>query len=165
MPLVFQLIIRFIALVAVQVFVLDNIHFLGYINPMIYVLFVLSLPIRFPKWLSLLLAFALGLIIDVFSNTLGMHTFATVLLAFARYPVINLFTAFDESSNPAPTFRTFGVWTYVKYIAVCVFLHHFTLFTIEAFSFIGFWHLVLKMLLSVVVTSSLIFIIQSFKTK
>lgn len=165
MPFVFQLIIRFIALVAVQIFVLDNIHFLGYINPMIYVLFVLSLPVRFPKWIALLLAFALGLIIDIFSTTLGMHTFATVLLAFARYPIINLFTAFDEGANPSPSFRTFGVWTYVKYVIICVFLHHFTLFIIESFTFVGFWHILPKMLLSIVVTSSLIFIIQSFKTK
>lgn len=165
MLLAFQIIIRFIVLVFLQIFVLDNIQFLGYINPMIYVLFILSLPVRFPKWISFLLAFFLGLTIDVFSNTLGMHTFATVFLAFARTPVINLLTSFDEGINPVPSYKTFGVNNYVKYIVLCVFLHHFTLFMIETFSFASFTFTFLKILTSSAVTILLILLVQTFKTK
>lgn len=165
MPLELSLILRFIVLVFVQIFVLDNIQFMGYINPMIYVLFILSLPVKFPKWISLLLAFILGLIIDIFSNTLGVHIFATVLLAFIRIPIINLLVAFDENVNPTPSFRSFGVNKYVKYVVICVTLHHFALFMVEAFSFINFDVTLLKILLSSLVSVSLIFIVQSFKTK
>ena len=77
-----QNILRFIFLILIQVFLLDNIQFMGYINPMIYVLFILLLPVRFPRWALLISAFAMGLIIDVFSNTAGMHTFALVFAAF-----------------------------------------------------------------------------------
>lgn len=165
MPLVFQLIIRFIFLILIQIFVLDNIQFLGYINPMIYILFILSLPIRFPKWLSLILAFILGFIIDVFSNTLGMNTFATVFLAFVRVPIINLIISFDEGANPAPSFQNFGVNNYVKYVILCVFIHHLILFMTESFSFTSFWFTLIKTLLSSVVTILLIFMIKSFKTR
>ncbi|VBB47044.1 Rod shape-determining protein MreD [uncultured Paludibacter sp.] len=165
MPLAFQIIIRFIVLVFLQIFVLDNIQFLGYINPMIYVLFVLSLPVRFPKWISFLLAFFLGLIIDMFSNTLGMHTFATVFLAFVRTPVINVLTSFDEGVNPVPSYKTFGVNNYVKYVVICVLLHHFTLFMIETFSFTSFTFTFLKILMSSVVTILLILLVQTFKSK
>jgi rod shape-determining protein MreD len=161
----FLLILRFILLVIVQIFVLDNIQFMGFINPMIYVLFILSLPVKFPKWLSLLLAFAMGFIIDIFSNTLGLHTFATVFLAFVRVPIMNLLTAFDEGVNPIPSYRTFGVSNYVKYIVFCVLIHHFVLFMIESFSFASFAFTLLRIILSSVVTILLIFIIQSFKSK
>ena len=116
MAVALQNILRFIFLILLQVFILDNIQFMGYINPMIYVLFILSLPVRFPKWALLILAFIMGLIIDVFSNTAGMHSFALVFAAFLRTPVINIFTSIDEGSNPTPSFHTFGVSAYVKYV-------------------------------------------------
>lgn len=165
MQLVFQIIIRFILLVLVQIFVLDNIQFMGYINPMIYILFVLSLPVKFPKWIALLSAFGMGLIIDIYSNTLGMHTFATVFLAFVRNPIMNLIVSFDEGVNPVPSFKTFGVNNYVKYLLATVFIHHFTLFFIESFSFTGFTFTLLKIIISSIVTIALILLIQTFNSK
>ena len=90
MPTVLQNIFRFILLVLFQVLVLNNIQFLGYINPYLYILFILSLPVQMPRWFLLVLAFILGLSIDIFSNTLGMHAFATVFVAFFREGIIKL---------------------------------------------------------------------------
>ena len=90
MLIVVQNIISFILLVLVQVLALNNIQFLGYINPYIYILFILSLPVRLPQWITLLLGFVLGLTIDTFSNTMGTHAFATVLIAFLRNGIIKL---------------------------------------------------------------------------
>jgi rod shape-determining protein MreD len=165
MILFLQNIVRFILLVLVQVLVLNNIQFLGFLNPYIYVLFILSLPVKLPRWLSLLLAFVLGLTIDVFSDTMGMHAFATVLVAFVRNNIIKLFTTIDEGNNPTPSFYTFGVGAYVKYVVSIVFIHHFTLFFIEAFSFEHFWILLLKILLSTTVSILIILGIQSLKRK
>ena len=165
MPTVLQNIFRFILLVLVQVLVLNNIQFLGYINPYLYILFILTLPVQMPRWFLLVLAFILGLSIDIFSNTLGMHAFATVFVAFFREGIIKLFTNIEEGNNPTPTFYTFGVSGYVKYIVVMVLIHHVTLFTLEAFSFVHFWMLISKILLSSLVTILLILGIQSIKTK
>ncbi len=156
MQLVLENIFRFILLVLVQVFVLDNIQFLGYVSPMIYVLFLLSLPVRLPGWAQLLLAFGIGLTIDMFSNTMGMHAFASVLTAFARNSVINLFVSSEEISRPTPSFRSFGVSAYIKYIVVLVLLHHSALFLIESFSFINISLLIPKILISSLVTILLI---------
>ena len=82
-------------LVLIQVLALNNIQFLGFLNPYIYILFILSLPVKLPNWITLLLAFVLGLTIDAFSNTMGMHAFATVLVAFLRGGIINLFISID----------------------------------------------------------------------
>lgn len=165
MPTVFQNIFRFVLLVLFQVLVLNNIQFLGYINPYLYILFILSLPVQTPRWFSLVLAFALGLTIDAFSNTMGMHAFATVLVTFLRDGIIKLFTAIEEGNNPTPSFHTFGVSAYIKYVVVMVFIHHFTLFFLEAFSFTNFWITGAKILLSSLITILIIFGFQSLKTK
>jgi rod shape-determining protein MreD len=165
MAVALQNILRFIFLILLQVFILDNIQFMGYINPMIYVLFILSLPVRFPKWALLILAFIMGLIIDVFSNTAGMHSFALVFAAFLRTPVINIFTSIDEGSNPTPSFHTFGVSAYVKYVVILVLIHHFILFFIESFSFLHLTLLIPKIIFSSTVTILLILGLQSFKSK
>ena len=165
MQLVFQNIIRFILLVLIQVFVLDNIQFLGYISPMIYVLFILSLPIRFPRGTLLILAFLLGLIIDIFNNTMGIHAFATVFIAFIRSTVIKMSVSTEEMSNPTPSFRVFGVANYVKYVVIMVLIHHSVLFLIESFSFLQLSLLIPKILLSSVVTILIILGTQSLKSK
>jgi rod shape-determining protein MreD len=165
MPTVLQNIIRFILLVLLQVLVLNNIQFLGYINPYLYILIILALPVQMPRWVTLLLAFALGLIIDTFSNTLGMHAFATVLVAFLRNGIIKLFTSIEEGNNPTPSFYTFGVSAYVKYVVVLVLIHHTTLFILEAFSFTNFWITLAKITLSSVVTILMILGIQSLSKK
>jgi rod shape-determining protein MreD len=147
------------------VLVLNNIQFLGYINPYLYILFILALPVQTPRWATLLLAFGLGLTIDTFSNTVGMHAFATVLAAFLRSGIIKLFTSIEEGNNPTPSFYTFGVSAYVKYVVLVVFIHHATLFTLEAFSFSNYWITLAKIALSSLVTILMILGIQSFSKK
>jgi rod shape-determining protein MreD len=165
MPVVLQNIFRFIALVLLQVLVLNNIQFLGYINPYLYILFILALPVQTPRWLTLILAFILGITIDMFSNTGGMHASATVLVAFSRNGIINLFTSIDEGNNPTPSFYTFGVSAYIKYVIFLVLIHHATLFFLEAFSFTHFWIMLAKTILSSFVTILIILGIQSLNNK
>ena len=130
---VFRNIIRFVLLMMVQIFVLNNIQLSGYINPYIYILFILSLPYRTPQWLTLILAFVTGLVVDIFMNTMGTHAFATVLMAFTRNGIINMITDFEKDENPTPSFYTFGVGVYIRYVVLLVFIHHTALFFLEAF--------------------------------
>jgi rod shape-determining protein MreD len=111
------------------------------------------------------LAFAMGILIDVFSNTLGMHAAAAVLIAYARSFIIKLFTSIDEGNNPTPSFHTFGVGSYIKYIFVMVFLHHATLFYLEAFSFSHFWLILFKTLLSSTITILIILGLKSMSRR
>jgi len=165
MPTVLQNIFRFLILVLIQVLVLNNIQFLGYINPYLYILFIISLPVRIPRWFSLILAFAAGLSIDIFSNTIGMHAFAAVFIAFIRNGIISLFTSLEEGNNPTPSFHTFGVSAYIKYTVLMVLIYHAVLFSLESFSFYNIWVVSTKVLLSSLVTFILIMGIQSLKRK
>lgn len=156
MNVALQNILRFVVLVLVQIFVLNNIRFMGYINPYIYILFILALPVRFSRGFSMILAFALGLIIDSFTNTMGMHTFASVLIAFLRNPIIKLFVNVEEGINPVPSFSSFGASAYVKYVITLILIHHTAFFFLEVFSWIGFGHTLLRIALNTVVTGILI---------
>ena len=165
MILFIQNIVRFIFLILIQVFVLNNIRFLGFINPYIYILFIFLLPVKFPRWMSLILAFVLGIIIDAFSNTYGIHAFSAVLIAFLRNPVINIFTSVEEGANPVPSFYTFGVAAFIKYIITLVIIHHTTFFFLEIFGFENFGQTLLKIILNAFVTIVIILGIHSFKKK
>lgn len=165
MPIVFQNIFRFVLLVLVQVLVMNNIQFLGYVNPYIYILFIFSLPVLTPRWFALILAFAIGITIDIFSNTLGMHAFASVLIAFLRNGIIKLFTSIEEGNNPTPSFYTFGVSAYTKYLVFLVLIHHTTLFFLESLTLGHLWLVAGKILFSSLVTILLIMSTQSIKLK
>ena len=162
---VLQNILSFVLLVLFQVLALNNIQFLGFINPYIYILFIIALPVKTPRWLSLILAFILGLTIDIFSNTLGMHAFATVLIAFLRNGIINLFIVLEENDNPVPSFRSFGVGAYIKYLVLMVFIHHFSLFFLEAFSFAQPGLILSKIVLSSIVTFLILLGVVSLQRK
>jgi rod shape-determining protein MreD len=123
-------------LVAIQVLLLNHIRFGGYINPWLYVMFILILPFETPKWLLLVSAFILGYTIDLFSSTPGMHAASAVFMAFCRPAVIKLSMAKQEfypGANPSvsvPGFRSFLI-----YSLILVALHHSALYFIEMFHF------------------------------
>lgn len=165
MILFLQNIVRFILLILIQIFVLNNIRFLGFINPYIYILFILLLPVKFPRWLSLILAFILGLIIDAFSNTPGIHAFSSVLIAFLRNPVINIYTSIEEGANPVPSFYSFGVGSFIKYVITLVLIHHTSFFFLEIFGFGNIGQTLVKIILNAFLTTVIILGIHSFKRK
>ena len=86
--LVLKNVLRFIFLIGIQVLVLNNVLFMNYINPYIYILFILLLPFDTARWLLLVLSFALGFSVDAFQNTMGLHAFSCVFIAFIRRPIL-----------------------------------------------------------------------------
>lgn len=81
---------RFAGLLLVQFFVMDQIMFLGYINPMIYILLIVLYPLSNKRWTLLFLSFALGIIIDTYQDTGGAHAAACVTLTYFRPILLKL---------------------------------------------------------------------------
>ncbi|MFP4023455.1 MAG: rod shape-determining protein MreD [Thiohalospira sp.] len=157
---------NFILLVLLQVFVLNNIQFSGYINPYIYVVFILTLPFETPKWLLLVLGFSMGITIDLFSNTIGMHSSATVFMAFLRPFVLKIISPRDGyESETYPQLRYYGGSWFLKYSIILVFAHHLFLFYIEVFRFSDFFATLLRVILSSFFSILLIVIGQYFYRK
>jgi rod shape-determining protein MreD len=140
--------IMFISLVLIQVLLLNYIQFSGFINPYIYVLFVLLLPVSTPRYAVVLLGFFMGLVIDIFSNTLGMHAAATTFMAFARPVVMNVISAREMDKSDYPGLQQYGFLWFLYYAGILVFMHHVIFFYIEAFTFTNFIHTFIRCFLS-----------------
>lgn len=146
-----------------QVMVINNINFGYYINPYVYILFLLILPVEISGWLLLVLSFFTGLIIDIFQNSPGIHASATVFLGFIRPFVLKGIAprdGYEAGSLPIPS--NFGFVWFFKYTAICTVAHHLFLFIVEAFSFSHFWTVILKTILSSIFTVIFIMIIRLF---
>src|SRR5688500_8525802 len=148
-------IVRFIFFILVQVFVLNQIPPLHHlVNPYIYFLFILWLPFKMGRRNLMLVALVLGLCLDFFSKTPGLHAAPCVLIAYLRPFVINLLITREgaETNYEEPSFRSMGFAPYFTYAAILTFLHHAFLFLLEALQFAGLFYFILKTLLSVAIS-------------
>lgn len=144
-------IIRFILLLAVQIIIFNNINFMGFVSPFPYILFIILYPVNGNKSGLLFASFLLGLIMDMFSNSGGIHTTACIILAYFR-PYIFKFSF--GLSYEYQTVRINDVLSPERFsfILLSVVIHHFTLFLLEAFQFSFFWDILLRTLLSTIFT-------------
>ncbi len=159
-------IILFIFLILLQVLILNNIQFSGYVNPYLYLLFIIVLPFNIPNWVILFVGFATGFIIDIFANTLGIHTSATVFISFLRPFFLSFFAPHDGyETGTSPTAAHYGFVWFLKYAFLMVFAHHIFLFFIEVFKFSDFFRTFGRIILSTFFTLILVMISQLFMTK
>jgi rod shape-determining protein MreD len=142
---------RFILLLAAQVTIFNNINFMGYINPFPYILFIILYPVNGNKSGLLLASFLLGLTMDLFLNSGGVHAASCVILAYFR-PAIFKFSF--GLSYEYQTVRLNDVLTPERFsfILIAVVLHHIVLLILEIFTFEFFWSIILRTLISTLFT-------------
>jgi len=152
---------RFVLFVFLQLFVLNNIQFSGFVNPYLYVLFIMLLPFEMSGWFMLVLGFILGLVIDIASATIGYHTMATVFMAYFRYHLLRFIAPRDGyETGMSPTLQSLGFSWFFKYAFFLTLSHHFVLFWIESFRFNDLFPATLRALASSIFTILLIFVYQ-----
>ncbi len=157
----FRYILLFIVLVFVQVLILDNLQISSFAVPFLYVLFILMLPFETPGWFLLLVAFFTGFVMDLFEHTYGIHTAATLLMAWLRPGVLKLIAPQDGYvPNSEPMIRDYGFAWYMKYSVILVFLHHAFLFYFEVFTFHHFFTTLFRVFISSFFTIFLIILSQ-----
>ncbi len=153
-------IIRFILLVLLQILVLNNMNLMGYMNPYVYILFILLLPADISGSLLLLLAFVTGITIDYFGNTLGLNAAATVLMAFARPWILNsFFKNIEFGQNEEPGISKMGFGKFLRYTFILVLIHHTALFLLEVFSFEEFRETFYRIMISSLFSTFIIMIL------
>lgn len=147
----FMNIFRFILLLTVQIIIFNNMNFLGYISPYPYLLFIILYPVNGNKYGLLLASFLLGIILDIFSNSGGIHTTASIILAYYR-PYLFKFSF--GISYEYQTVRLNDVLTPERFsfILLSVLIHHIILFVLESFQISFFWDIILRILLSTTFT-------------
>lgn len=167
-------IVRFILFLFVQQFVLNQIPPLHqFVTPYLYYLFILWLPFSFSRAGVMFVAFLLGLSLDYFTNTPGLHAAPCVLIAYLRPFLINLLISQEgaELNYAEPSIKSMGFAPYSFYILVFTFIHHFYLVFIEWLQFGNFLYFLGKVtattgvsLLLVFITEMLFFRKQKFRT-
>ncbi len=142
-------ILFFLLVIAVQLLFLNNIGFSGYINPYIYIIIILLLPLAMPEWGVLLTAFFTGLLFDIMAGTMGVHASATVTAAFVRPYLLRYIAPSDGyESMPVPSMANYGFSWFARYSLLMIFIHHTVLFYMEVFRFDDFFRTLLRVLLS-----------------
>lgn len=157
-------IIMFIGLMLLQILLFNNIQFSGYVNPYVYVMFIIALPLGLPAWAVLIISFFTGLTVDAFSGTMGVHTAATVMAGFVRPYLLSLNITHETSgANSAPSIKNNGLRWYIVFALLMVLVHHVTLFYVEVFQFAGFFRTLLRALLSTIFTTFFIVLLDLFR--
>jgi hypothetical protein len=144
-------IFRFLLLLAVQIIVFNNMNFLGYISPYPYILFIILYPVNGNKFGLLFASFLLGIIMDLFSNSGGIHTTACLILAYYR-PYLFRFSF--GLSYEYQTVKLNDVLTPERFsfILLSVVIHHFVLFILEAFNISFILDILIRTLFSTIFT-------------
>lgn len=152
-------ILRFVLLAALQVFLLKNVVLYNLSVPYPYILFILLLPFETPNYLLFPLAFIMGLTIDAFYDTPGLHAAACALLAFVRIQFIGITVQKEGFDNePEPTLSVMGFRWFFTYASVLTLVHHFFLFNLEVFRFSEIQYTLTRFILSSVFTVFLMLI-------
>ena len=162
MSILLRNIIRFVLLLLLQVFVLNNILLHQLVSLNLYMLFVLLLPFNLPRPALMLLALLMGLSMDMFINTNVMHAAACVFIAYLRPFIINILSPQGgfETTQKTPSMTSMGVSQFLIYAAILVFLHNMIFFILEVFGFGGFFYLLLKIIFS---TAASIFLVVLYE--
>lgn len=157
----FKGVLQFILIGLFQVFVLNHIQLFGYINPFIYIWFIILLPINTKNWVVLLASFVMGLSIDIFEGQIGFHAAISVFMGFIRPVFIKLFFSGRELDEYArPSISEMGISRFLPFLFSFVFIHHFLYFTFEIFSFSEFLYTLVRIILSSIITTFLILLLD-----
>ena len=155
---------RFILLVLLQVLLFNNINFLGYINPYIYLIFIALFPVKNNRAVIIILSFLIGLSVDIFSDTGGIHAAACVFVAYVR-PLILKFSFGMIYEHQTIKFNAVEFGEKLTYISILAAIHHFVLFYFEIFSISKITLVLQKTLYSSIFTILLIILITTIFSK
>jgi rod shape-determining protein MreD len=154
----------------VQLFILNDIVIKSSITlmgipvfiPLIYPLILLLLPVNTPHWLTMLLGFMVGITMDLFSNTPGVHASACVVLGYVRPYLLNLFFQqnIKELGDTVPTLFRMGFRSFLLYILFALVIHHCYYYIIQIWSFKNILLIVYKTILSTLLSIILIILSQ-----
>ena len=154
----------FILLALVQILLFNNIQFSGYVNPYVYIMFILLLPVEIPATLTLFLSFGIGIIIDFYSGSAGMHAFASTFAGFVRPLVLRSISPRDGYSPRAqPSMVNYGFKWFLLYATIIVFVHHSALFFVETFKVMDFIRTLSRTILSALFSLTFIIIIEFYR--
>ncbi len=154
---------RFVLFLFVQAFVLNHIPPLHrFITPYLYFLFLIWMPFSTGRVTLLVLGFILGITLDAFAKTPGLHASSALLVAYLRPFLINLMVPKDtrELAVGSPSVQTMGLASYALFITLLTLFHHGWLVFLEWMTFANFLFFLGKVFFSTLISLILILITE-----
>ena len=147
---------RYVIVMLLQVLLFDQLQLWGVCHPYIYILCLLMLPITLPHSVDMVIGAIIGLIMDVFCNSLGVHTASCILIMFIRPYLIGAIVNDKDRLNEQISLRAIGMEAMIKYVVILVIIHHLVVFSLAAWSWHHIGFILLETLVSSIVTISII---------
>lgn len=145
-------ILRFIGLVLLQVVILNHLNLFGYLNPLAYIVWIFLFPVRKNKSLFLIASFLLGLSIDFFSDSGGIHAAATLVIAYIRLPILKIVLRKSDFDYLLFNIRAISFSKAFLFISILTIIHHFIVLCLEYFSFNAFATIIYNTILTSILT-------------
>lgn len=150
-----------ILLMLLQVAVVNNMVLFRMVHPHIYVMILAILPFAMPQWSILLISFGVGIVMDLFTYTPGMHASACVMAGFMRPHLLNLFNPIQGVNEAeAPHVHALGFGNFLLYLLAFVLFHHLVLHLVEVFSFEEFDRTLLRIGVNTIASWLLMVVIE-----
>ncbi len=155
---VLKYIFQFLFLLFLQIIVFQKIYLTVYCVPFFYSLLILTLPVFLNRYFVLIIAFLLGVIVDAFYHTGGIHASATTLIAYLRYYWLKIIEPSERyEENQIPVFSEMGREWFLKYTLPLVLIHHVLIFGLEAFHGRYVFMVIIKGVLSAIVAEIILY--------
>ena len=152
----------FLVFLLVQVLVLNQVHLFDSATPLLYIYMVLLFPRNYPKWGMLVWAFAMGLGVDMFSNTPGVAAASLTLVALLRPYLLELFIQRESAEDLVPSMKVLGFGRYLFFAFIIVFTYCLAL---EAFSFFNWMQWLLCVGGSTLLTLVLVMVLDNLRSR
>lgn len=154
-------IFKFLLLILVQVLIIQNINLSSYIILLPYVLIIILLPFEFSRLSVLFISFFVGVCIDYFYDSSGLHASACTIMGFSRYYILKFISPRDGYDlGVKPIVNDMGLAWFLSYAGLLILVHHFFFFYLEVFRFNEFFRTFFRVFLSSIGTFVLIYLIQ-----
>lgn len=151
----------FILVVLIQGLVVNNIQLNEYFNPMVYPIMILMLPFELNALVTMTVALLLGISVDAFSNTFGLHASSALFIGYLRPTVMKYIRPKEGYNNVLiPSIQDMGAVWFLAYSSVMLFLHHLWFFSFEILRFDLFFLILGKTFFSFLFSLALIVLFQ-----
>lgn len=147
---------RYIVVMILQVLLFDQLQLLGVCHPYIYILCLLMMPITLSHSADMIIGAVVGLIMDIFCNSLGVHTAACIFIMFIRPYLIGAIVNDKDRLNEQISLRALGMEALLRYVVILVVVHHLMVFLLAAWSWAHIGFVLAETIVSSLVTISVI---------
>lgn len=152
-------------LIASQAFLFNEIFFLRFLNPYIYVYAVFSLLIRYPRIWQLIIAFLLGGSLDLLEGSSGLHAAACVFIAFVQPFVKSIWDNSRDDPDELPSLKAMTLDRRLGFLLSAFFIHHLVLFSLEQFGFADFVGLLKRTVYSTLFSFTFVLLYQLWNAR